>query len=88
LAGVPSAQPVAARHWGTTSPFAEAVKSEIKDSGVTITLLMPGQVDTAFWHRAHMDTSRLGLGEKAAPTKVASEGDEAIRPGRTAWWPA
>jgi len=62
--------------------FAEAVKSEIKDSGVTITLLMPGQVDTKFWHRAHMDTSKLGLGEKAAPTKVAAEGYEAMKAGK------
>jgi len=62
--------------------FAEAVKSEIKDSGVSITLLMPGQVDTKFWHRAHMDTNKLGLGEKAAPSKVAKEGYEAMKDGK------
>lgn len=62
--------------------FAEAVKSEIKDSGVTITLLLPGEVDTPFWHRAGMDTSKLGLGEKAAPTKVAEEGYEAMKAGK------
>lgn len=62
--------------------FAEAVKSEIKDSGVTVTLLMPGQVDTKFWHRAHMDTNKLGLGEKAAPSKVAAEGYEAMKAGK------
>ena len=59
--------------------FAQAVKSEVKDSGVTITLLLPGQVDTPFWHRAGMDTNKLGLGEKAAPSKVAHEGYEALK---------
>ena len=62
--------------------FAEAVKSEIKDSGVTITLLLPGQVDTPFWHRAGMDTNKLGMGEKAAPSKVAAEGYEALKAGK------
>lgn len=62
--------------------FAEAIKSEIKDSGVTITLLLPGQVDTPFWHRAGMDTNKLGLGEKAAPSKVAHEGYEALKAGK------
>ena len=62
--------------------FVEAVKSEIKDSGVSLTLLLPGEVDTNFWHRAGMDTSKLGLGPKAAPTKVAEEGYEAMKAGK------
>lgn len=62
--------------------FAEAVKSETKDSGVTITLLLPGEVDTPFWHRADMDSSKLGMGEKAAPTKVAEEGYQAMMAGK------
>jgi short-subunit dehydrogenase len=62
--------------------FVEAVKEENKDSGVSFTLLLPGEVDTNFWHRAGMDTSTLGLGEKAAPTKVAKEGYDAMNAGR------
>lgn len=62
--------------------FVEAVKAEIKDSGVSLTLLLPGEVDTNFWHRAGMDTSKLGLGPKAAPTKVAEEGYEAMKAGK------
>lgn len=62
--------------------FVEAVKSEIKDSGVSITLLLPGEVDTPFWHRAGMDTTKLGMGEKAAPTKVAQEGYDAMKGGK------
>jgi len=62
--------------------FAEAVKAEIKDSGVSITLLMPGQVDTPFWPRAGMVDNKLGVGEKAAPDKVAKEGYEAMKAGK------
>lgn len=65
--------------------FAEAVKSELKDSGIegiTITLLMPGQVDTNFWPRADMLTNKLGVGEKASPAKVAAEGYGALKEGR------
>ncbi|SFI11724.1 SDR family NAD(P)-dependent oxidoreductase [Bradyrhizobium sp. Gha] len=62
--------------------FVESVKEENKDSGVTFTLLLPGEVDTPFWHRAGMDTTELGLGVKAAPTKVAHEGYEAMKAGK------
>lgn len=62
--------------------FAEAVKAEIKDSGVSITLLMPGQVDTPFWPRAGMVDNKLGVGEKAEPGKVAKEGYEAMKDGK------
>jgi len=62
--------------------FVEAVKTEVKDSGVSFTLLLPGEVDTNFWHRAGMDTTTLGLGPKAAPTKVAQEGYEAMKAGK------
>lgn len=59
--------------------FAEAVKSEIKDSGITVTLLMPGQVDTNFWPRAGMLDNKLGVGEKARPDQVAKEGFDAMK---------
>nr|WP_314539037.1 SDR family NAD(P)-dependent oxidoreductase [uncultured Massilia sp.] len=62
--------------------FAEAVKSEIKDSGVSITLLMPGQVDTNFWPRAGMVDNKLGVGEKAKPDEVAKEGYDAMKEGK------
>lgn len=62
--------------------FAEAVKSEIKDSGVSITLLMPGQVDTNFWPRAGMLDNKLGVGDKADPAKVAREGYDAMKDGK------
>jgi short-subunit dehydrogenase len=62
--------------------FVEAVKEETKDRGVSFTLLLPGEVDTPFWHRAGMDTTKLGLGVKAAPTEVAQEGYAAMKAGK------
>lgn len=65
--------------------FAEAVRSELKDtgaSGISITLLMPGQVDTNFWPRADMLTNKLGVGQKASPAKVAEEGYQALKEGK------
>jgi short-subunit dehydrogenase len=32
--------------------FAEAIRHELKDSGVTVTVLMPGPTDTDFFRRA------------------------------------
>jgi len=39
-----------------------ALKAEIVDSSVSITLLLPGEVDTPFWHQAGMDTTKTGVG--------------------------
>ncbi len=62
--------------------FAEAVKAGIKDSGIAITLLMPGQVDTPFWPRAGMQDNKLGVGEKADAGKVAEEGYRVLQDGK------
>lgn len=62
--------------------FVEALRAELKDRGVSLTLMLPGEVDTNFWHRAGMDTSKLGLGPKAAPTLVAEEGFDAMKKGK------
>ena len=43
--------------------FAQAVQSELKDTGVTITSLMPGPTDTEFFERADMRTRRSDVGE-------------------------
>ena len=40
--------------------FAEALRAELKDTGVTVTALMPGPTETNFFHRAQMDDTRVG----------------------------
>ena len=62
--------------------FAEAVRSELKDSGVTITALMPGAVETNFFRRAGMDDTKLGASEKDNADDVARDGFEALMAGK------
>ncbi|MCY1139102.1 SDR family NAD(P)-dependent oxidoreductase [Actinoplanes sp. Pm04-4] len=58
--------------------FAEALRAELKDTGVTVTALMPGPTDTNFFHRAEMDDTNVGAGKKDDPAVVAKQGFEAL----------
>ena len=62
--------------------WAQAVRNELKDSGVTVTALQPGPTDTEFFHRAGMDDTKVGADEKDEPAKVARQGFEAMMAGR------
>jgi short-subunit dehydrogenase len=63
--------------------FALAVRNELKDSGVTISCLMPGATDTEFFVRAHMETSKVANDEKMMmqPEEVAKIGFDAMLKG-------
>ncbi|MES2879269.1 MAG: SDR family NAD(P)-dependent oxidoreductase [Pseudomonadota bacterium] len=62
--------------------FAAALRNELKDSGVTVTCLMPGVTDTGFFARADMLDTRLGTDEhKDDPAEVAKIGFEAMMNG-------
>jgi uncharacterized protein len=61
--------------------FAEALQEELKDSGVTITSLMPGPTETNFFHRADMDDTKVGASSKDSPEQVAKQGFEALMKG-------
>jgi short-subunit dehydrogenase len=60
----------------------EAVQNELKDSGVTITSLMPGPVETDFFHRADMDDTNMGQAKKDDPADVAQQGYDALMAGK------
>lgn len=63
--------------------FAYALREELKDSGVTVTVLMPGPTDTEFFERADMLDTPVGETDvKADPAKVARDGYEAMKAGR------
>ncbi|MFD6290503.1 SDR family NAD(P)-dependent oxidoreductase [Streptomyces sp. NPDC060205] len=62
--------------------FAEALQNELKDSGLTITALMPGPTGTEFFRRAGMADTKVGEQEKDDPAKVAKDGFEALMGGR------
>jgi uncharacterized protein len=63
--------------------FAEAVREEIADTGVTITALMPDLTETGFFERAKVDPDSLIAREpKADPATVARAGYEAMLAGK------
>jgi uncharacterized protein len=61
--------------------FSWALRNELKDSGVTVTCLMPGVTDTEFFERADMLDTAIGQGSKADPADVAKTGFEAMMKG-------
>jgi short-subunit dehydrogenase len=64
--------------------FAEALREELKDSGVTVTALLPGPTETDFFRRAGMGDTRVGTEPKDDPAVVARHGFEALMAGRHA----
>jgi uncharacterized protein len=61
--------------------FAEALQNELKDTGVTITSLMPGPTETNFFVRADMMDTEIGQSAKDDPAQVAKQGFEALMKG-------
>ncbi|MET0309870.1 MAG: SDR family NAD(P)-dependent oxidoreductase [Sphingomonas sp.] len=63
--------------------FTAAIRNELKDhKGITLTTLEPGPVETNFFHRAGMDDTKVGQGEKADPADVAKDGWDALNAGK------
>mgnify|MGYP002777233062 CR=1 FL=1 len=58
--------------------FSDALRNELKDTGVTVTALMPGPTDTNFFHRAEMDDTKAGADKKDDPAMVAEQGFRAL----------
>lgn len=61
--------------------FAFALRAELKDSGVTVTCLMPGATETDFFERADMLDTKVGAGKKQSPDEVARAGFDAMLRG-------
>jgi short-subunit dehydrogenase len=61
--------------------FSFALRNELKDTGVTVTCLMPGATDTNFFERADMEDTKVGAGKKDDPADVAKAGFEAMMKG-------
>ena len=62
--------------------FSEALRNELKDTGVSVTALMPGPTETNFFHRAGMDDTAAGASKKDDPNDVAKQGFEALMAGK------
>ncbi len=62
--------------------FSEALINELKDTDVTVTVLMPGATDTDFFHRAGAEhTVNYREKDLADPVDVANAGFEALMAG-------
>jgi uncharacterized protein len=61
--------------------FSFALRAELKDSGVTVTCLMPGATDTDFFETAGMLDTKVGAGKKQPPSEVAKTGWQAMMRG-------
>jgi short-subunit dehydrogenase len=62
--------------------FGEAIRNEVKDSGVTVTVLMPGATETDFFRREGSEDTKLGASEKDDPAEVARQAYEALMDGQ------
>jgi uncharacterized protein len=61
--------------------FSFALRAELKNSGVTVTCLMPGATETDFFERADMLDTKVGAAKKDDPADVAKTGFDAMMAG-------
>src|SRR4051794_19186469 len=61
--------------------FAFALRHELKDSGVSVTCLMPGATETEFFERADMTDTKIGQQKKDDAAVVAKIGFNAMMKG-------
>jgi len=62
--------------------FTEALRNELKGTGITVSLLMPGATDTEFFERANLTGTYMGDNlKKDDPAEVARIGFEAMENG-------
>ncbi len=62
--------------------FALALRNELKDTGVTVTSLMPGPTETEFFERAEMEDTPIGESGNDDPAEVARQGFDALMAGK------
>src|SRR4029078_6800036 len=61
--------------------FSYALRAELKDTGVTVTCLMPGATETEFCQRAGLSDTKVGQDQKDDPADVAKDGFDAMMKG-------
>ena len=61
--------------------FSFAIRHELKDTGVTVSCLMPGATETEFFERADMMDTKVGTAKKDDAAMVAQKGFAAMMKG-------
>ncbi|WP_131105462.1 SDR family NAD(P)-dependent oxidoreductase [Ornithinimicrobium sufpigmenti] len=62
--------------------FAEGLRFELRETGVTVTSLLPGPTDTEFFDRGGMQDTEIYDAKKDDPAEVARDGVEAMLKGK------
>jgi len=62
--------------------FGEALREELKDTGLTVTVLMPSMTETNFFKRADMMNTKAGTTKKDSPETVAKAAISALMAGK------
>jgi short-subunit dehydrogenase len=72
--------------YGATKAFvrslSQGLREELKETGVSVTALMPGATETEFFERAGAQDTKLGASEKDDAAEVAKQGFEALMAGK------
>jgi uncharacterized protein len=58
--------------------FGQALSDELRDSRVTVTVVMPGPTETAVFRRARMGHTKVGTQDKDDPAQVAEQAFDAL----------
>lgn len=58
--------------------FGQGIRDELKDTGINVTVLMPGPTETDFFERAAMTDTKVGQAEKQDPAEVADAAIQAL----------
>jgi short-subunit dehydrogenase len=61
--------------------FSYALREELRDTNITVTVLMPGPTETEFFERGDLMDTKVGTQEKDDPAKVARDGWDAMMSG-------
>ena len=64
--------------------FSYALREELRDTGVTVSCLMPGPTETLFFERADLMDTKVGTAKKQPAAEVAKVGFEAMMSGEAA----
>lgn len=62
--------------------FAEAIRSEMKSSGVSVTILMPPPTETGIFNESGMSQTVVGKSKKSDPASVAKIGFDCLMSGK------
>jgi short-subunit dehydrogenase len=64
--------------------FSLGLRYEMEEYGIVVTALQPGATETNFFHRAHMDDTKVGAQKKDSAADVAQQGFDALMAGKDA----